>query len=910
MAGKLNPKLQPSDNVDLDQLFNFLGEVPDSVRSESVRSVASSNETTNREASILDEIDRQMSDLQNEIDRYSLRSQTDQDFDRRDEDDDVTPPPPPEYSSGSSPPPLPPPLGTTPPASSMMLAKPSLPEPEGPPPPPPVQNGYAFNANSRVAQETRQPQEKPRSKEPIYESIKPRPDPVGGPSGPPEEYGFSQLESAPAGRRALPQTPNEEQPAVPNAAVQAEREARRLVRVKRELERIQELNEEEGDEETPAASELHDMLEFAENYFNDHEKSPSGTIVGTLKHRSKVEMLTKAEMITYYKGSSIPNSHIHLFDPENVGIACNIFKDLSRFSKGSEGSEVGIIQSIIKSGLQREELRDEIYVQCVRQITNNPHREQVDRLWLMLCLVVVAFPPGKSFFRYFVSFLRRHQNDPEPGRQYVEWCLDNCNHVHAVRKNPPSTVEITAMKRLGTIVCRFFFLDGRTKALDVHPCDTAQDVLQKLADKIGLQSLDGWALYQTMAAGKSKDEGEPSPEKETHIGQHCFLYDVISEWELHPTSEASSGKSKKSGGKNPPPGGDNRFVMKKRLFCNTREIPSDPVEVSLLYAQAVDTVVNKDHLPVSEKVALQLAGLQCQVGLGEPQPSRLDLYAQVDRFLPARIKQSRFLSDREWVPILAEAHGHYGAGKAEVVAKVWYLSCVMQYPLYGTTLFAASYRGYWSYGNNIVLGVNAEGILLVKPADKSILFQFSYPEIESLLLDPTDDFITLNLAPSRQERQRVYVFQTPHKAVIGALVVSYCPQLADWIREADAPKRKIKQVTNEDRMRLHQNLVNCRRALIDSQQLKKPIDDGTGFFKNTLRRLSTKKMDKLRAEALANEQGEVYKGHSHAFWAFTKTSMSQTLSVMADNDEQQALEVFNLILTYAGLSAANKGSHF
>ena len=41
--------------------------------------------------------------------------------------------------------------------------------------------------------------------------------------------------------------------------------------------------------------------------------------------------------------------------------------------------------------------------------------------------------------------------------------------------------------------------------------------------------------------------------------------------------------------------------------------------------------------------------------------------------------------------------------------------------------------------------MNADCVLLIKPDDKFILFEFPYEEIESLLLDPSDNFITLNL---------------------------------------------------------------------------------------------------------------------------------------------------------------------
>ena len=44
----------------------------------------------------------------------------------------------------------------------------------------------------------------------------------------------------------------------------------------------------------------------------------------------------------------------------------------------------------------------------------------MDRLWLLLCLVVVAFPTGKTLYKYFVSFLQANLVTSARSLQYIQ----------------------------------------------------------------------------------------------------------------------------------------------------------------------------------------------------------------------------------------------------------------------------------------------------------------------------------------------------------------------------------------------------------------------------------------------------------------------------------------------------------
>ncbi|XP_074662295.1 pleckstrin homology domain-containing family H member 2-like [Tubulanus polymorphus] len=322
--------------------------------------------------------------------------------------------------------------------------------------------------------------------------------------------------------------------------------------------------------------------------------------------------------------------------------------------------------------------------------------------------------------------------------------------------------------------------------------------------------------------------------------------------------------------------------------------------------------IDHDEFAVSEKVAFKLAALQSQVVLGPYVEGKEHRYEDTDQYLCRRILNS---SRKNWSKEIAHAHKNYGCGKTELESKVFYLSCVKQLSLYGSAMFPACYRGTWSHGSDVILAVNSEGVKFLKSKDKSIIQDYKYADIESMSVDSIENFVTFELKTNTEGQQKSYMFESRSKEDIVALVSSYAPSLSGWKRQGPDvfPKqgrqgkrvsksyfafliggRRPMKLTDDDKLKLYDDILSFRRTLIESGILQKPPAEGSGFFRNTIRRLSRPKIERFR-------DGDDCE-FKVSYWSYQKSPLRQSLSSFRDSDlEEIAVKMFNSTLIYAGL---------
>ncbi|KAF8259441.1 hypothetical protein EI94DRAFT_1773929 [Lactarius quietus] len=150
-------------------------------------------------------------------------------------------------------------------------------------------------------------------------------------------------------------------------------------------------------------------------------------------------------------------------------------------TSGSNTPRLEEARWLLGEGLANGELRDEVYCQVMKQLTNNPNSESAFRGWQLMCVLLVTFPPSKNFEPYLHAFLSQHTGVTQ-GRIDVL-------AKHCLKPSRPSQDAAFNPSTFGEPLDAVFRLQERT-----YPTQRVPIVLPFLADGV-------------LALGGTKSEG-------------------------------------------------------------------------------------------------------------------------------------------------------------------------------------------------------------------------------------------------------------------------------------------------------------------------------------------------------------------------------------------------------------------
>jgi len=223
------------------------------------------------------------------------------------------------------------------------------------------------------------------------------------------------------------------------------------------------------------------------------------------------------------------------------------------------------------------------------------------------------------------------------------------------------------------------------------------------------------------------------------------------------------------------------FVFKKKIFLrdDDREM-ADSVAKHHVYIQALHSVIESEY-PCTVEDAIRLAGLQVQITYGEHKAANHVvgfLSANLKNFVPKDLFNKNKPND--WEALIFKQHAQ-NSGKSEEEAKTEYLDIVKQWPFYGTTFYPPCKTiGKTRIPNKVIIGVNAEGILLLKK-DKELVSTHPFTEICSWASSST----TFAFEFGSQSESQKYTFETKQGAIIAASIQTYIDILVQMLKSGD-----------------------------------------------------------------------------------------------------------------------------
>uniref|UniRef100_A0A669DIY7 Myosin VIIAb n=1 Tax=Oreochromis niloticus TaxID=8128 RepID=A0A669DIY7_ORENI len=395
---------------------------------------------------------------------------------------------------------------------------------------------------------------------------------------------------------------------------------------------------------------------------------------------------------------------------------------------------------IIGNGILRPTLRDEIYCQICKQLSQNPSKSSHARGWILLSLCVGCFAPSEKFVKYLRTFLK---NGP-PG--YAPYCEERLRRtfVNRTRMQPPSWLELQATKSKKPIMLPVTFMDGTTKTLLADSATTASELCNALADKINLKDRFGFSLYIALF------------DKVSSLGSgNDHVMDAISQCEQYAKEQGAQERNAPW-----------RLFFRKEIFSPWHNPAEDYVATNLIYQQIVRGVKFGEYR--CERVS-QLASQQYYVDYGS-EVLQDRLLSLIPSYIPDREITSTKTAEK-WVQLIISAHKKGVQMKRRVNTQKVKEDVVDFARLKWPLLFSRFYEAFKFSGclpkNDVIVAVNWTGVYFVDEQEQ-VLLELSFPEITAVSSSRYDKHFTLATIKGDE-----YTFTSNNAEDIRDLVVTF-----------------------------------------------------------------------------------------------------------------------------------------
>ena len=302
----------------------------------------------------------------------------------------------------------------------------------------------------------------------------------------------------------------------------------------------------------------------------------------------------KPEEIITWQGSLLNKTLIRL--PSSLeDIALQLFKNLMSYMgdrSSSKNPQLHVIKHTRLAMKSPEEVKDEAYLQVIKQITRNPNPNRTMRGWNFFAIMASCYPPSMDLYHalihYLLDIIKTGDENLSKRANYIAIRLSKT--FESRRKVAPSDEEIKHVEAMKPIIVQMNFFSGASTSIPVESYTTIRELKTLVMKKLllNISRIPYYAIYELCTL--------PDKIEERYLNESEKVCDILSVWQKE-TEEYQKKNITVTF----------KFYLKLLLYFVHN--PEDVDSVTMEYVQ-VSYEATKGRYNLSEEQIIKLAAIQ------------------------------------------------------------------------------------------------------------------------------------------------------------------------------------------------------------------------------------------------------------------------------------------------------------